>query len=103
MSYKLNQQDPTRRLHILARRDKRNLPYGHTIILEDDGSKTFIPAKGAPAFGKNPGLLTKKTKRCMIKRAIRRKLPDAIVEEIMLGTATRTMVYGYHPTKRRAA
>ena len=103
MSYKANQQDSTRRERILARRKPKNLPYWHTLIIEEDGSKTFIPAKGAPGYVKNPGILTKKTKRNMIKRAVRRKLSDAVLEAIMFGTATRTMVYGFHPTKRRAA
>lgn len=102
MSYKLNQQDPTRRARILARRKPKNLPYGHTLIVEEDGSKTFIPAKQAPAFSKNMGGLTRKTKRNMIKRAVRRKLPDYILQAIMLGTATKVEVYGFHPTKSRA-
>lgn len=46
-----------------------------------------------------------RTKRNMLKFAVRNKLPDTIIRMIIAGTATKAIVYGYvlgrHPTKRR--
>jgi hypothetical protein len=47
--------------------------------------------------------MRKQTQRSLIRRAIRRKLPDDVLQAVFAGTATKAMVYGRHPTKKRAA
>lgn len=91
MSYKLNQQDPTRRQRLLDRRNKQTLDA--PLVPHDKVKRrpAFVKAQGTPMSGK--------TQRALMSHATRHKLKDTIIIAVYHGSATKQEVYGYHPTK----
>ena len=90
MSYKLNQQDPTRRERIRARRTKEPVQAMRT----------------KPVYGNGPMKIS--NRRAMMRRlALRVKRREITVEEaenltplVLSGYAERQQVYGFHPTRK---
>jgi hypothetical protein len=107
MSYKLNQQDPTRRQRLLDRRKPNDYPLAHTY--PSPVYKTgFKMARQQPAGAYGPTPMKRSRRHAMIRRITRAVEDKKITEKygallIRLafnGSLTRADVYGTHPTRR---
>lgn len=65
------------------------------------------PEVNLPRFHVNPMKpqatpMRTKTRRSMMRFALRNKMPDQVLFAIATGQAGKAAVFGYHPTKRRS-
>lgn len=105
MSYKLNQQNPERRAKILARRNKG--PGTNLNTLKRNKRKEIVwPNSGRRAFTGSESLMKMSNRRaCMryLGKLVKARVKTVdegqrLMQVIMSGRATRTMVYGFKPT-----